>query len=435
MAVVSLSQLKSYFNRLDKPTEAQYVDLIDTLDSSGWSLTGDAGTNATTDFIGTTDNVSFIIRTNNLERVRVTNGGLFGIGVTPTEKLHVVGSIRMVDTNEGLNKVMTSDANGVASWQTPSAGWLLTGNAGTTPGTDFIGTTDNIPLTIKVNNQQAVKLTSTGATLLGYQAGNVNTEATTTAVGHNALIANTTGAGNVATGWKSLNKNTVGYENNAFGWAALFNTVGGYRNTSIGHGSSYNNTSGYENTAVGVRAFDTHSTGYKNTIIGANADILTNGLFNATAIGANAVVSASNNMMFGDTAVIGWGFGVSPAGTDAIKVGTGVTNGNGATLTVGGIWTDASDRTKKHNIEDISYGLNEVLKLHPVSYKLNDSNKQDIGFIAQEVKEILPEIVYGEEGSMTLSYGQITSVLTKAIQEQQKTINELKERLNLLESK
>jgi hypothetical protein len=67
------------------------------------------------------------------------------------------------------------------------------------------------------------------------------------------------------------------------------------------------------------------------------------------------------------------------------------------------------------------------MKLRPVSYKMNESNHQDIGFIAQEVKQVLPEIVYGEEGQMTMSYGQITSVLTKAIQEQQQMINQLKQ--------
>jgi len=54
------------------------------------------------------------------------------------------------------------------------------------------------------------------------------------------------------------------------------------------------------------------------------------------------------------------------------------------------------------------------------------TDKKDIGFLAQEVKHILPEIVYGEEGHMTLSYGQITPVLVKAIQEQQHMIDSLK---------
>lgn len=47
------------------------------------------------------------------------SGGLVGIGVAPTEELHVNGSIRMVDGNEAANKVLLSDANGVATWSQP----------------------------------------------------------------------------------------------------------------------------------------------------------------------------------------------------------------------------------------------------------------------------------------------------------------------------
>ena len=128
-------------------------------------------------------------------------------------------------------------------------------------------------------------------------------------------------------------------------------------------------------------------------------------------------------MVFGNGSVVGWGFGTAP-GTNAIRVGTNPSNGNGASLTPAGIWTNSSDSTKKYNIKNISYGLKEVMKLRPVSYKMKGTNYQDIGFLAQEVKLILPELVYGKEGEMTMSYGQLASVITKAIQEQQKTIEE-----------
>jgi len=155
---------------------------------------------------------------------------------------------------------------------------------------------------------------------------------------------------------------------------------------------------------------------------------------NTGAFGYGATVIASNTYVFGNDDVVGWGFGVSPGGS-AIKVGDDPTNGNGATLTLGGVWTDASDISKKYDIEDINYGLTDVMKLHPVTYKLKGLNNQDIGFIAQEVREILPEIVYGEEGQMTMSYGQVTSVLVKAIQEQQQMIEELQQEIEILKNK
>ena len=50
------------------------------------------------------------------ERMRITAEGNVGIGVNPTAKLDVTGSIKMVDGNQGLGKVLTSDATGLASW-------------------------------------------------------------------------------------------------------------------------------------------------------------------------------------------------------------------------------------------------------------------------------------------------------------------------------
>ena len=55
--------------------------------------------------------------------VAFTSGERVGIGtMTPSNKLHVVGQVRIQDGSQGAGKVLTSDANGVTSWQTPSAG-------------------------------------------------------------------------------------------------------------------------------------------------------------------------------------------------------------------------------------------------------------------------------------------------------------------------
>ncbi|MCX7863390.1 MAG: hypothetical protein N2449_10395, partial [Bacteroidales bacterium] len=58
-----------------------------------WMLDGNAGTNASTNFLGTTDAVDLVFRTNNVEHVRVTSGGLVGIGINnPSHKLTVQSS-------------------------------------------------------------------------------------------------------------------------------------------------------------------------------------------------------------------------------------------------------------------------------------------------------------------------------------------------------
>jgi len=97
-----------------------------------------------------------------------------------------------------------------------------------------------------------------------------------------------------------------------------------------------------------------------------------------------------------------------------------------------GDWIAGSDRSYKKDINyDFKYGLNEVEQLKPVHYvhKQDKDNKKQVGFIAQDILNVLPEVVSGTEGSYGVSYGQITAVLVKAIQEQQNQIKELKDEI------
>jgi microcystin-dependent protein len=98
------------------------------------------------------------------DRMFINSSGNVGIGTSsPSSRLHVAGSLRIVDGTEGLNRVLTSDALGNASWQ-PAGGatWGLTGNASTSPGTNFIGTTDGQDLVFKTNNTEGMRLGSNG---------------------------------------------------------------------------------------------------------------------------------------------------------------------------------------------------------------------------------------------------------------------------------
>jgi hypothetical protein len=59
--------------------------------TNAWSLIGNAGTNPTTNFIGTTDAKDFVLKTNNIERMRVTSTGNIGVGVNnPLYKLSIM---------------------------------------------------------------------------------------------------------------------------------------------------------------------------------------------------------------------------------------------------------------------------------------------------------------------------------------------------------
>ena len=113
-----------------------------------------------------------------------------------------------------------------------------------------------------------------------------------------------------------------------------------------------------------------------------------------------------------------------------------------ASLSLTGVWTNASDARYKENIVDSQYGLATVMALQPRAYNLIDQeDKPQIGFIAQEVLEVVPEVVDSvhnsvtEEDRYTLSYGNLVAVLTKAIQEQQAIITALTARVEALENK
>jgi hypothetical protein len=86
-------------------------------------ITGNAGTVAGTNFIGTTDAIDFVVRTNSTEKIRVLSAGNVGIGTaSPGAKLEVAGQVKITGGTPGLNKVLTSDAAGLATWQTPASG-------------------------------------------------------------------------------------------------------------------------------------------------------------------------------------------------------------------------------------------------------------------------------------------------------------------------
>jgi hypothetical protein len=93
--------------------------------------------------------------------------GFVGMGTTlPTERLHVVGSILMDDGNQNVNYVMTCDGTGKGTWTNPAtlfSGWSLTGNAGTNPAINFLGTTDNADFLIKRNSIDYISLVNDGS--------------------------------------------------------------------------------------------------------------------------------------------------------------------------------------------------------------------------------------------------------------------------------
>jgi hypothetical protein len=104
--------------------------------------------------------------------------------------------------------------------------------------------------------------------------------------------------------------------------------------------------------------------------------------------------------------------------------GSGTYNYRGAFANSTGAYSSVSDKRLKKLIEPIQYGLNDVLKFKPVSYLMENQNedidKRNLGFIAQDLEYIIPEIVNVPSSSnavYSLQYTSIIPILIKAIQE------------------
>jgi hypothetical protein len=96
----------------------------------------------------------------------------------------------------------------------------------------------------------------------------------------------------------------------------------------------------------------------------------------------------------------------------------------------GTTWVNGSDIRLKKDINTITFnGLDAISLLRPVSYKFisDEKEKERIGFIAQEIQEVLPQVVDDSSGEhLGVDYGSITAALVKAIQELSAEINILK---------
>jgi hypothetical protein len=112
----------------------------------------------------------------------------------------------------------------------------------------------------------------------------------------------------------------------------------------------------------------------------------------------------------------------------------------------GQVTYDASSRYYKENIQDLEYGLSSVMAMKPRKYVYKATGVIDIGFIADEMLPLVPEITPLANNSIndmgvpdgepfTVNYDRLTAVLVKAIQEQQTIINDLKARIETLEAK
>ena len=181
-----------------------------------------------------------------------------------------------------------------------------------------------------------------------------------------------------------------------------------------------------------------HTAANNTTASGSERMRLTNGgalrIGRTTALKSTEILTVQSNN--GQGLAIGYGTGTNEQ-RRIYQHATGLyfeSTTNQAYLSAAGAWQDASDIAIKKDIEDITYGITTIKNLKPRKYKMKADDEAQIGFIAQEMEEQIPEVVGGKEGSLGISYGSITAVLTKALQEAVTKIEVLETKVATLEA-
>ena len=332
----------------------------------------------------------------------------------------------------------------------------------------FYNTTGNYNI---ANGFEALKNNTTGLYNIatGYRALHSNLYGErNVAIGKDAMFSSQIGAANVGIGFEALYLSEQDQNNIAIGQRALKNNNGGDENVVIGVVAGHDNIEGDKNVFIGSHSGE-NTLGSKNVFIGAysgskelgsNTLHISNeidydnfpliyGEFDNKLVGFNSKVGIGTKTPLVPLHVVNGGDASLANGSGQLLLGSesganlvldkneiqarnnGVSAGlylqqNGGNVYVGNAIVHASDKRLKRNITNISYGLDEVLKLRPTEYfwKGKIQKYKSLGLIAQEVEEIIKNVVtYNQEqDKYGMSYTELIPILIKAIQEQNKII-------------
>ncbi|AIJ38207.1 hypothetical protein [Flavobacterium psychrophilum] len=150
---------------------ALWVRVATGVTSSDWTILGNSGTVATTNFVGTTDAIDFVTRTNNTEKTRVTSAGNMGIGTAiPATKLDVAAATTTVNTvvnaSGSINDYLQYNIQNTSTGIQAQSGYSATAdNGSSTTGFAWLGinnSTFNFPTPYNIGNANDVSFVGSG---------------------------------------------------------------------------------------------------------------------------------------------------------------------------------------------------------------------------------------------------------------------------------
>lgn len=278
--------------------------------------------------------------------------------------------------------------------------WQLTGNSGTDPLTNYIGTSDNQPLMFRVNGTNAGRISPNGVVAFGLNSYNsTSTAINNIAIGLSALTANTSGASNTAIGSGAMSTNTSGNQNIAIGMQSMAANMNGSNNVGVGVNTLRANTSGFSNVAVGVSALQSNTTGINNIAIGSSA-LQSNtvnswgiaiGQFSQRLLSATTFTGNQNNNIGVGASTLE--FTTTGNNNTAIGMGALRQNTTGQANTALGLWSLANSTT---GVDNVALGASALITNTLGSFNVavghssvhdNTTGTQNTGIGTQALKE------------------------------------------------
>lgn len=364
-----------------------------------------------------------------------------GIGTTnPTSALHVIGDGRFT----GVVTAITFSGNATSATYATSAGLsthLKGGSGGTLVYQSATDTTAFLS-----NGSSGQILQSNGGTAAPSWVNAAPSNAITgltirdegTIVGGANSVSQINFVGNIVTATSSSGIATITFLDYVSNSGIATNVIGGIASvtqlnvtgiTTLGITSATNFTS----QQINISGISTLSN-LRITPVGTGATVGSVGILTyygdgSKLSGISAGVGVNDDTTTNSTYYVGISTITTGTLSSLVVSSTKLTfNPSTGNLVAGGTVTANSDRKLKTNIKTIDNALHKVLSLRGVEFDRIDTGDHQIGVIAQEVEEIIPDVVYGEE-TKSVAYANLVGLLIEAIKEQNKEIQELKIRL------